>query len=133
MLLIVAGVGEATLAMLPAVALSCLMGWQTVHGGKRKPYGDEVIAQTLGFRRFLKAATDQNAMQMFRRDSQYFYKILPYAEAMGLGRKFVTLFHDCKLEPCQWFESARSTPTTAAGFYDQYVDALDMLNIGLKK
>ena len=72
-------------------------------------------------------------MQMLRRDPQYFYKILPYAEAMGQGRHFVSLFHDYKLEPCQWYESARSIPTTAAAFYDHYIDTLDMLNISLSK
>ena len=133
LLLIVGGMGESTLTMLPTVAVTVLIGWQTVHGGLRRPYGDEVIGQTLGFRRFLHHAADHHVMQMLRRDPQYFYKILPYAEAMGQGRHFVSLFHDCKLEPCQWYESARSVPTTASAFYDHYVDALDMLNISLQK
>lgn len=133
LLLIVGGMGGSTLTMLPTVAMTAFIGWQTVHGGMRRPYGDEVIGQTLGFRRFLHHAADHHVMQMLRRDPQYFYKILPYAEAMGQGRHFVSLFHDCQLEPCQWYESARSTPTTASAFYDRYVDALDMLNISLQK
>ena len=66
-------------------------------------------------------------MQMLRRDPQYFYKILPYAEAMGMGQKFVALFHDCRLEPCQWFETARGTPVSASAFYESYADCLDKL------
>ena len=132
-LLIVGGMGGATLTMLPAVAVTAFIGWQTCHGGMRRPYGDEVIGQTLGFRRFMHNASDHHVMQMLRRDPQYFYKILPYAEAMGQGRHFVSLFHDCKLEPCQWYESARSIPTTASAFYDHYIDTLDMLNISLSK
>ena len=133
LLLIVGGMGGATLTMLPTVALTVFVGWQTAHGGLRRPYGDEVIGQTLGFRRFLHNASDHHVMQMLRRDPQYFYKILPYAEAMGQGKRFVALFHDCRLEPCQWYESARGIPTTASAFYDHYVDTLDMLNISLKK
>lgn len=133
LLLIIGGMGGATLTMLPTVAVTAFVGWQTAHGGMRRPYGDEVIAQTLGFRRFLHNAADHHVMQMLRRDPQYFYKILPYAEAMGQGRHFVSLFHDCQLEPCQWYESARSIPTTASAFYDHYVDTLDMLNISLQK
>jgi len=133
MLLIVGGMGGATLTMLPAVAVTALIGWQTSHGGLRRPYGDEVIGQTLGFRRFLHNATEHHVLQMLRRDPQYFYKILPYAEAMGQGRRFVALFHDCRLEPCQWYESARGTPTTASAFYDHYVDSLDMLNLSIRK
>ena len=133
LLLIVGGMGGATLTMLPAVGVTVFIGWQTAHGGMRRPYGDEVIGQTLGFRRFLHNATDHHIMQMLRRDPQYFYKILPYAEAMGQGHRFVALFHDCQLEPCQWYESARGIPTTASAFYDHYVDTLDMLNISLRK
>jgi len=133
LLLIVGGVGGATLTMLPSVVASALIGWQTSHGGLRRPYGDEVIGQTLGFRRFLHNASDTHVLQMLRRDPQYFYKILPYAEAMGQGRQFVSLFHDCQLEPCQWYESARGIPNTASAFYDHYVDTLDMLNLSIRK
>ena len=133
LLLIVGGVGGATVTMLPSVAASALIGWQTAHGGQRSPYGDEVIGQTLGFRRFLHNATDRHVVQMLRRDPQYFYKILPYAEAMGQGRHFVALFHDCRLEPCQWYDSARGIPNTASAFYDHYADTLDMLNLSIRK
>ena len=132
-LLIIGGIGGATLTMLPCVALSGFLAWRTCHGGLRRPYGDEVIGQTLGFRRFLYNAADHHLMQMLRRDPQYFYKILPYAEAMGQGRQFVSLFHDCQLEPCQWYESARGIPNTASAFYDHYVDTLDMLNLSIRK
>ena len=133
LLLIVGGVGGATVTMLPSVAASALLGWQAAHGGQRRPYGDEVIGQTLGFRRFLHNATDRHVVQMLRRDPQYFYKILPYAEAMGQGRHFVALFHDCRLEPCQWYDSARGIPNTASAFYDHYADTLDMLNLSIRK
>lgn len=133
LLLVVGGLGGATYVMLPAVVVTMFVGWQTVHGGLRRTYGDEVISQSLGFRRFLRSATEANMMQMQRRDPQYFYKILPYAEAMGQGHKFAALFGNCKLEPCQWFESARETTTNAQTFYNRYADMLDLLNISLKK
>ena len=99
----------------------------------RCPYGDEVIAQTMGFRRFLMHTSEHHALQMQVRDPQYFYKLLPFAEAMGLGARFVNLFHDCKLEPCQWYEAARGIPSTATAFYEHYRDTLEMLNLSIKK
>ena len=133
LMLIIGGVGGSTLTMLPCVAAAAFFGWQTCHGGQRRPYGDEVIAQALGFRRFLHNATETHVLQMLRRDPQYFYRILPYAEAMGMGRQFVSLFRDCRLEACQWYESARGIPGTASAFYDHYVDTLDMLNLSIRK
>ena len=133
LLLIVGIVGGGALAVVPAVAVSLLIGWQTCHGGLRCGYGDEMVAQVLGFRRFLMHASEHHVLQMQVRDPQYFYKLLPYAEAMGQGNRFVNLFHDCKLEPCQWYEAARGIPTTASAFYDHYKDTLDMLNLSIKK
>lgn len=133
LLLILGGLGGATLVMVPAVALAVFIGWQTAHGGRRSDYGNEVIAQTLGFRRFLHNASDHHLMQMLRRDPQYFYKMLPYAEAMGRGKHFVALFSDIQLEPCQWYEAANSTPHTPASFYDHYCETMAMLNVSIRK
>ena len=131
LLLIIGGVGETALAMVPAVGVTLFMGWQTSHGGKRSPYGDEVLGQTLGFRRFMLHTSEHYAMQALVRDSQYFYKMLPYAEAMGQGRRFVSLFQNCKLEPCQWYEDAHGFPNTSGSFYDHYKDTLDILNMAV--
>ena len=133
LLLILGGLGGIALTMAPAVGVAAFLGWQTVRGGRRTPYGTEVLSQTLGFRRFMLHANDYHVQQMLRRDPQYFYKMLPYAEAVGQGRRFVALFHDVELEPCPWFESARKTPTSAGSFYHHYMDAMDMLNLSIQK
>ena len=91
------------------------------------------MAQTLGFRRFLLNATDHHAQQMLRRDPQYYYKMLPYAEAMGQGRRFTGLFHGVRLEPCPWYEAAAGTPTTPAAFYDHFCETLAILNVSIRK
>ena len=113
--------------------MTVFLGQQTCHGGKRCAYGDEVVAQVMGFRRFLMRVSEHHVLQMQVRDPQYFYKMLPYAEAMGLGRKFVELFHDCRLEPCQWYNTARKVPTSATAFYESYCDTLDLLNMSIKR
>ena len=131
LLLILGGLGEVTVIMVPAVAVSAFLAWRTVHGGRPSSYGQQVLSQTLGFRKFLRNANATHLLQMLQRDPQYFYKMLPYAQAMGLGNSFVNAFQDVRLEPCQWYESARGVPATAGAFYDRYLDALDMLNISI--
>lgn len=126
-------VGEAALPVIAAIAVTVVIGQQTCHGGLRCSYGDEVVSQAMGFRRFMLRVSEHHVLQMQARDPQYFYKMLPYAEAMGRGRKFVNLFHDCRLEPCQWYSSARKVPTSAAMFYEHYCDTLDLLNLSIKK
>ena len=132
-MLILGVVGEASLCVLPAIIVTVFLGQQTCHGGMRCAYGDEVVAQVMGFRRFLMRVSEHHVLQMQVRDPQYFYKMLPYAEAMGMGRKFVALFHDCRLEPCQWYGASRKVPTSATAFYEHYCDTLDLLNMSIRK
>lgn len=133
LLLLVGLLGGAGLLMTAAAGVSAFVAWQTAHGGKRRSEGDEIIAQTLGFRRFMHNATDHHAKQMLRRDEQYFYKMLPYAEAMGQGRHFTGLFHGVRLERCPWYEAANGTPTTPAAFYEHYQETLAILNVSIRK
>lgn len=132
LLLILGSLGGSFLLMLPVVAAAVFVGWQTTHGGLRTPYGNEVISQTLGFRRFLRNATDNHLRQTLYRDPQYFYRILPYAQAMGLGRRFAGLLSSMELEPCQWYEAAENTPTTAGDFYLHYCDTLALLDDSIR-
>lgn len=133
LLLILGGLGDIAAIMAPVVGVAVFLAWRMVRGGRPSDYGEQVFSQTLGFRRFLLHADVHHLLQMLHRDPQYFYKILPYAEAMGQGRRFVAAFQDVTLEPCQWFESAREVPMDALSFYDRYLDALDMLNISLER
>ena len=133
LLLILGGLGDSTVIMVPAAAVSAFLAWRTVHGGRPSEYGREVLSQTLGFRRFMRSANGTHLLQMLQRDPQYFYKMLPYAQAMGLGNAFVNAFQDVSLEPCHWYEAARGVPSTAGAFYDRYLDALDMLNISIER
>lgn len=133
LLLILGSIGEVTGVMLPVAAAAAFVGWQTVHGGLRTPYGSEVIAQTIGYRRFLRNASDQHLRQTLYRDPQYFYKMLPYAEAMGQGRRFASLLSEMELEPCQWYETAGKSPVTAGEFYEHYCETLAMLHTSIGK
>jgi len=133
LLLILGGLGDVLLLMLPVTAVAAFLGWQTVHGGLRTPYGSEVIAQTMGFRRFLHNASDRHLTQTLYRDPQYFYRILPYAQAMGQGRRLANLLSEMELEPCQWYETADNAPMTAGRFYDHYAETLAMLNVSIRK
>ena len=133
LLLILGSLGDVLLLMLPVVAVTVFVAWQTTHGGMRTPYGSEVIAQTMGFRRFLRNASDRHLTQTLYRDPQYFYRILPYAQAMGQGRRLANLLSEMQLEPCQWYETADNAPMTDGQFYDHYAETLAMLNVSIRK
>lgn len=131
-LLLLLCLSGSPLLLLSVTCAAAFLGWQTTHGGLRTPYGSEVISQTLGFRRFLHNATDHHLRQTLYRDPQYFYRVLPYAQAMGQGRRFASLLSSMELEPCQWYETAERIPLTAGEFYEHYCETLAILNDSIR-
>jgi len=131
-LLAMAQLGEGVLAMLLVIACEVLIGVLTLHGGRRTAFGDEIVAQALGYRKFLRRVTQSQLQSRLAQDSQYFYRILPYAEAMGLGRSLARTLGDTALEQCDWYQGAKPVPRTAAGFYSSLREALSLMEMSIR-
>lgn len=132
-MLILARAGGGIVTMLAAVALSLFTGWQTLHGGRRTALGNQFIEQTLGFRRYLRRITNNHIKTMLARDPQYFYRTLPYAEAMGMGAEFAARFAALDLEPCEWFSEEKEAARNSKEFYSHWKEALAMLEVSIRK
>lgn len=132
-LLLLGRLSGAILPALGAIALSLFTGWQTLHGGRRTPLGKQFIEQTLGFRRYLRRLTDGQIKSMLSRDPQYFYRMLPYAETMGMGADFAARFASFSLEPCDWFVEEKEPAHNAKEFYSHWQQALTVLDLSIKK
>ena len=115
--------------MLLAAALSALTGVLTRHGGQRSRAGGRLLGQVLGFRQFLRRVTPSHLLMRLQRDPQYFYRTLPYAEAMGLGAMFARKFGDT--DPCEWYNEP-NLPRTAEGFYEKLKETLALLNLSIQ-
>lgn len=95
-------------------------GLATIFGGKRTAVGEELVGQLLGLRSFLRRADRESLQRLSRSDGQYFYRMLPFAEQLGVGRAFVRRFGDKKPEACPWLMDARTAPDSAVEFYRLY-------------
>jgi len=122
--LILCWVGGCRAAGVFAALTQVLAALLTLRGGRRTAAGREHLGQTLGFRRYLLNVTNHQVLMMLRRDAQYFYRLLPYAEAVGLGERFASKFGEAELEPCDWFSFSGRAPRTAPEFYAAFRSAL---------
>ena len=113
--------------------MSIVCGLLTLHGGKRTELGSQLISQSLGFRRGLEKLSERHVSMLLSRDGQYFYKMLPYAEAIGMGADFARRLSDTELEPCEWYVTRVPAARTAAEFYSQLRPALEMLELSIRK
>lgn len=106
--------------MALALALQLLTGAGTLWGGRRSKFGREILSKTLGFHRYL-AHVDRKELEIrLRQNGQFFYCLLPFAEAVGQGQTFAKGFGSLKLGPCPWLEGLRRPPKTAESFYEVY-------------
>ena len=110
--LILGGAAAAVLLVMVflgggAASFLCLLvqlaaGAALAFGGRRTARGTELLEQTIGFRRYLTRTPPEQLQRLLREDSQYFYRMLPYAEALGCGAAFAERFGNVRLEPCDW-------------------------------
>lgn len=115
-------------AVLLALALQIFAAVSTLRGGKRSPTGRDKLAQTLGFQRFLHHVNQHQLLLLLREDSQYFYRTLPLAEALGMGQAFAAKFGEIEMEPCAYYETPKRPSRTPMGFYAEFKRSLDRMN-----
>lgn len=110
-----------------ALAVMAAGGFGGLFGGRRSGLGRDALAQVRGYRRFLIHVSDHQLSMALSRDPQYFYRILPYAEAVGLGRQLAKKFGDRHLEGCGYFPPETEDRETALEFYERFRQALSRM------
>ncbi len=122
LLLVFAAQADCSGLMFLNLLLQIFCAFATIFGGKRTEVGNEQVRQLLGLRRYLKKADRKTLEQFSTMDGQYFYRMLPFAEMLGVGRAFCKHFDDMVPESCPWLTDAKFTPKNAAEFYHLYHD-----------
>ena len=132
-LLVASQLSGSGLPMLAATVMSFLCGYLTLHGGRRTELGTQLISQSLGFRKGLEKLSTRHMEMRLSRDGQYFYKLLPYAMAIGMGPELARHLGDTEMEPCEWYVTRVPAARTGLEFYNQLRPALEMLELSIKK
>lgn len=133
LMLILSRLGGGTVTALIAIALNLLTGLATRHGGKRTDAGNQLVEQAISFRRYLRRTGEKHLMSAQQNDPQFFYKLLPYAEAMGMGGAFAKKFADAALDHCDWYETQEPLAKNAYEFYAHLKQTLSTLDMSIKK
>ncbi len=132
LVLVVLGIlGKAWLAALAAAAVQIWFGYSVRHGGRRTQNGCELLEQLLGLRRFLLTASPKRLRALQEKQPQYYYDLLPYAEALGVGRQFSERFPaEQKLEPPDWLDTGVRQAMAPREFYTVYHTLIQALRTG---
>ena len=129
LLYLILSLNTAKLGFLPVllIAYQLLIGLILALGGKRSSSGLRQAEELLGLRRHLLLSKPESLRQLLEDDPLYFYRTLPYADALRVGGRFTKKFGAAPLEPCAWLRSEHRTPETAQDYARLYQAVLDTL------
>ncbi|MBO4419206.1 MAG: DUF2207 domain-containing protein [Oscillospiraceae bacterium] len=119
--------GLTTLMVLNLLA-QLVVGLLLRCGGRRTKAGVAQAAELLGYRRWLLSAPEDLLQANIDTDPQFFYRILPFADALRVGRAVAVTLDQTRLEPCDWLIWEEKPSRTAPAFFARY----DRLMAGLR-
>lgn len=93
--------GAADIALWMDVALlvaGLLLSW----GGRRTTLGRLTQMQTRGFARYLQSVSKAELMRICKNDPDYFFRLAPYALALGREKTFAKRFGQLRLDRCPY-------------------------------
>ncbi len=71
---------------------------------KMTDYRRQHLGVVLGLREFIETAEKQQLEHLQAEDEEYFYRILPYAVALGLADKWAKRFEGIAVHPVDWYK-----------------------------
>lgn len=97
-------------------------------GGRRTELGRQSMGQLLDLRRYLRTVSRAELQRICGSDPDYFFRLAPFALALGVHKNFGKQFGTARLPGCPWLTSGMDAHMTAlewAQVIEQAVDAMD--------
>lgn len=98
---------------LVSVTVQLLMGFLAAYGGMRTELNRSEAGEILAVRRFMRRIPRPEAARLLKADPEYFFRMAPYAIALGVGKPFAAAFGRRKLEQCPYFYTKNQSSRTA--------------------
>ena len=99
---------------LLAVLAQILAGLAAAYGGRRSDLGRNQAGLILGLRHYLGTIPKDQLERITENDPDFFFRMLPYAIALGVDGRFAKLFGDQKIGHCTYLVSRENRKRTAA-------------------
>lgn len=87
----------------------------------RTKRGGELLRELLGFREFIKVAESDNLQMLVEENPSYFFDVFPYAEVMGLSRKWAKKFENLPVRRPDWYRDADEEVEETARIFDVWM------------
>lgn len=96
--------------------------------GRRTDLGKEAIGQTLGLQNYLRTADKILLRRLYDNDPDCFFRMAPYAIALGVGKAYAKRFGSLKMGPCPYIASSKEESMTAENWILRITEILDRMD-----
>lgn len=72
---------------------------------RRSDYGKELLGEIVGFRNFMEVAEKDRLEALLEGDPEYFYNTLPYAQVLGVTKKWADKFKDISMKQPSYYDT----------------------------
>lgn len=122
---LVSGATKVALIMDGALLVAgLLLAW----GGRRTYEGRLAQMQTRGFARYLQKLSDGEVLRICRNDPDYFFRLAPYALALGREKTFAKRFGQLRLDSCPYLTTGMDGHMTALQWASLMDKTVNMMN-----
>lgn len=85
-----------------SAAIQIVMGFFAAYGGRRTDLNRSEVSQILGLRRYLAKMPGAEVSRRMKSDPDFFFRMAPYAMALGIMKPFTAAFGKRKLHQCPY-------------------------------
>lgn len=105
-----------------------LIGYFAAYGGRRSDLGRYDAGQVLGLRHYLKHLPRADVGRLLSNDPDFFFRLAPYALALGVINPFARSFGRRKLDQCPYLITRVHGKRTAEEWAQLMADTADMMD-----
>lgn len=97
-------------------------------GGRRSPAGRQMMGEILGLRRHMKSLSPEQIRIISQNDPDYFFRMAPYALALGVDKAFAKRFGKQSMEDCPYIVTGVGGRLRASQWNDRMHQVLRGMN-----
>lgn len=125
---IVGLIAQVPLIALGSAAAQLAAGFLAAYGGRRTSLNKTEVAQILGLRRYLKKIPKPELDRRLKLDPELFFRLAPYALALGVMKPYAAAFGKRKLPQCPYLVTKVHGKRTAGEWADILTQIVTMMD-----
>lgn len=126
-------IARVPLIALGSAAAQLAAGFLAAYGGRRTSLNKTEVGQILGLRRYMRNIPKQELSRQQKLDPEFFFRLAPYALAMGVMKPYTAAFGKRKLPQCPYLVTKVHGKRSAGEWAQLLTDIVTQMDAGYRQ